>query len=58
MKKLMRCQICGKYTLAQIHCGKPTISPHPISSGVEKNIKERVRMRVEKFEKREIEESA
>jgi rRNA maturation protein Nop10 len=55
MKKLMKCVVCGKYTLSNIHCNKPTISPHPVASGVEKNIRERLKMRLQNLEKKELE---
>ncbi len=29
MKKMMRCRVCGAYTLKKIHCGKETKSAHP-----------------------------
>jgi rRNA maturation protein Nop10 len=29
MKKMMRCNICGAYTLYGVHCGKATVSAHP-----------------------------
>ncbi len=54
MKKLLKCSICGKYTLSSLHCGKQTISPHPIASGVEKNIKERIKARISALEKEEM----
>jgi len=56
MKKLMKCVVCGRYTLSNTHCSKPTVSPHPVASGVEKNIKERIKMRLQSLEKKELEE--
>jgi rRNA maturation protein Nop10 len=56
MKKLMKCVVCRKYTLSNTHCNKPTISPHPVASGVEKNIRERLKMRLQNLEKKELEE--
>jgi len=56
MKKLMKCVVCGQYTLSDIHCNRRTVSPHPIASGVEKNIKERIKMRLQNLEKKELEE--
>jgi rRNA maturation protein Nop10 len=56
MKKLMKCVVCGNYTLSNIHCNKPNISPHPVASGVEKNIRERLKMRLQNLEKKELEE--
>ncbi|MEM3432084.1 MAG: nucleolar RNA-binding Nop10p family protein [Candidatus Bilamarchaeaceae archaeon] len=29
MKKMMRCQKCGSYTLLEEHCGYKTVSAHP-----------------------------
>jgi rRNA maturation protein Nop10 len=54
MKKIMKCQVCGKYTLSQMHCNKKTVSPHPVTSGVEKHIKERIKMRLKNLEEEEI----
>ena len=54
MKKLMKCQICSKYTISKTHCNKDSISPHPIASGVEKNIKERIISRIKRIEENEM----
>jgi len=29
MKKLMRCNKCGAYTLSKVHCNEQTSSAHP-----------------------------
>lgn len=55
MKKLKKCQVCKKYTLSSTHCDKDTVSPHPIASGVEKNIRERIKSRLSILEKNEME---
>lgn len=54
MKKLLKCQVCGKYTLSNVHCNKNTISPHPIASGIEKNIRERIKLRISILEQKEM----
>ncbi|MEM4133815.1 MAG: hypothetical protein QXO35_02025 [Candidatus Micrarchaeia archaeon] len=54
MKKIRKCQLCNKYTLSNIHCNKDTVSPHPIASGVEKNIRERLKSRIKNLEEKEM----
>ncbi|MCS7109375.1 MAG: hypothetical protein NZ903_01095 [Candidatus Micrarchaeota archaeon] len=56
MKRLKKCQKCGAYTLSSIHCNQQTFSPHPIASGIEKNIKERIKARIKVFEEDEVKE--
>jgi rRNA maturation protein Nop10 len=46
--KLMRCQVCGDYTMQSKHHDKPTVTAHPISSGVGKHVEQRVKMRARK----------
>ncbi len=30
MKSYIRkCAVCGRYTLKKVHCGQPTVTPHP-----------------------------
>jgi len=46
--KLMKCRVCGEYTMKPEHHGKTTVTAHPVSSGVDKYIEQRVRMKSKK----------
>jgi len=46
--KLMKCRVCGDYTMKQEHHGKPTVTAHPIAAGVGKHIEQRIKMRSRK----------
>jgi H/ACA ribonucleoprotein complex subunit 3 len=30
MKRIFKCQVCGAFTMKEIHCGKKTFSPKPV----------------------------
>jgi len=29
MKHVLKCNVCGKYTMKDVHCSKKTLSPKP-----------------------------